>query len=124
MLIINSKNEVLLIDRKNEPLGWAIPGGLVDLYETMEHAAIRELEEETGIKADVKKLDLLGIYSDPTRDKRGHTVSAVYVYFCDEKAKASDDAKDAKYFHIDNLPENIAFDHRQILQQAKEKYIK
>ncbi len=124
VLIINSKKEVLLINRKNEPLGWAIPGGLVDLYETMEHAAIRELEEETGIKADVKKLDLLGIYSEPKRDKRGHTVSGVYVYFCDDKAQASDDAKDAKYFHIDNLPENIAFDHRQILQQAKEKYIK
>ena len=64
------------------------------------------------------------IYSEPTRDKRGHTVSGVYVYFCDDKAQAADDAAEAKYFHIDNLPENIAFDHRQILQQAKEKYIK
>lgn len=124
VLVINSNQEVLLIDRKNEPLGWAIPGGLVDLYETMEHAAIRELEEETGIKADIEKLELLGIYSEPTRDIRGHTVSAVYVYFTDHKAQAFDDAKDAKYFHIDSLPENIAFDHRHILQQAKEKYMK
>ena len=67
---------------------------------------------------------MLGIYSDPKRDIRGHTVSAVYVYFTDKEAHAADDAKDAKYFPINNLPENIAFDHRKILQDAKEKYIK
>lgn len=123
VLVIN-KDKVLLIDRKNEPFGWAVPGGLVDLYETMEHAVLRELQEETGIKAEIDKLHLLGIYSDPKRDSRGHTVSAVYVYFSDKEAVAADDARDAKYFHIDNLPENIAFDHREILQAAKEKFIK
>ena len=123
VLVINN-DKVLLIDRKNEPLGWAIPGGLVDLYETMESAALRELQEETGIKADIKDLHLLGIYSDPKRDIRGHTVSAVYVYYSDKEAHAADDAQDAKYFHIDNLPENIVFDHRKILQDAKEKFIK
>lgn len=123
VLIIN-KDKVLLIDRKNEPYGWAVPGGLVDLYETMEQAALRELQEETGIKADISDLHLLGIYSDPKRDIRGHTVSAVYVYFSDKEAHAADDAKDAKYFSINNLPENIAFDHRKILQDAKEKYMK
>ncbi len=123
VLVINN-DKVLLIDRKNEPLGWAIPGGFVDLYETMENAALRELQEETGIKADIKDLHLLGIYSDPKRDSRGHTVSAVYIYFSDKEAHAADDARDAKYFHIDNLPEMIAFDHREILRAAKAKFMK
>lgn len=122
VLVINN-DKVLLIDRKNEPYGWAIAGGLVDLYESIENAALRELYEETNIKAAINELHLLGIYSDPKRDTRGHTVSAVYVYFSDKDAKAADDARDAKYFHIDNLPENIAFDHRKILQDAKEKFI-
>ncbi len=123
VLVIND-DKVLLIDRKNEPLGWAIPGGFVDLYETIENAALRELQEETGIEANINDLHLLGIYSDPKRDTRGHTVSAVYVYFSDKKADANDDAQDAKYFHIDNLPENIAFDHREILRTAKAKFMK
>lgn len=123
VLVIND-DKVLLIDRKNEPLGWAIPGGFVDLYETMEQAALRELHEETGIEANINDLHLLGIYSDPKRDTRGHTVSAVYIFFSDKEAYAADDAKDAKYFHIDNLPENTAFDHREILQDAKAKFMK
>ncbi len=123
VLVIND-DKVLLIDRKNEPLGWAIPGGFVDLYETMEQAALRELHEETGIEANINDLHLLGIYSDPKRDTRGHTVSAVYIFFSDKEAYAADDARDAKYFHIDNLPENTAFDHREILQDAKEKFMK
>ncbi len=124
VLVINSKKEVLLIKRKNQPYGWAVPGGFVDLYETMEHAAIRELAEETGIKADINKLQLLGIYSNPKRDTRGHTVSGVYVYFSDDLPKADDDAEDAKYFNINKLPENIAFDHKDILKEAEEKFIK
>lgn len=123
VLVIND-DKVLLIDRKNEPLGWAIPGGFVDLYETMEQAALRELHEETGIEANVNDLHLLGIYSDPKRDTRGHTVSAVYIFFSDKEAHAADDARDAKYFHIDNLPENTAFDHREILHAAKAKFMK
>lgn len=123
VLVINSKKEVLLIKRKNEPFGWAIPGGLVDLYETMEHAAVRELEEETGIKANINNLHLLGIYSDPKRDSRGHTVSGVYVYFSDDEPCANDDAEDAKYFPISSLPKDLAFDHAEILKQAEEKFI-
>ncbi len=123
VLVIND-DKVLLIDRKNEPLGWAIPGGFVDLYETMEQAALRELHEETGIEANINDLHLLGIYSDPKRDTRGHTVRAVYIFFSDKEAHAADDARDAKYFHIDNLPENTAFDHREILHAAKAKFMK
>lgn len=123
VLVIN-KDKVLLIERKNEPYGWAIPGGLVDLYESLETAAVRELEEETSIKADISDIELLGVYSDPKRDPRGHTVSAVYVYFSDKEATAQDDALDAKYFNINELPDNLAFDHDKILQEAKEKYFK
>lgn len=122
-ILVLNEDKILLINRKNEPLGWAIPGGLVDLYETMENAAIRELREETGIKANIKDIHLLGIYSDPKRDSRGHTVSAVYVYFSDKMAIAGDDASDAKYFQINSLPENIAFDHRKIIEEAKEKFM-
>ena len=118
--------QVLLIKRGNHPFRnkWALPGGFCIPSETSLETARRELQEETGIEADIKDLHLLGIYSDPKRDIRGHTVSAVYVYFSDKEAHAADDAQDTKYFHIDNLPEKIAFDHREILQDAKEKFIK
>jgi len=72
-----------LIERKNPPYGWAIPGGFVDYGETVEEAAKRELLEETGIKAE--EISLLGIYSDPDRDPRFHTISMVYYAFSDEK---------------------------------------
>lgn len=122
VLVIN-KGRVLLIERKNKPLGWAIPGGFVNLYESMEEAGVRELFEETGIKAHVEDIELLGIYSRPDRDPRCHTVSAVYVYFTEsDYFKADDDAKDAKYFDINNLPEELAFDHREILEKARKKY--
>lgn len=121
VLVINGR-KVLLILRKNEPKGWAIPGGFVDLYESMEEAGVRELFEETGIRSEADKLELLGVYSRPDRDKRGHTVSAVYVYFSNETGIGSDDAERAEYFDIDNLPEQIAFDHREIIGQAVKKY--
>lgn len=123
-VLVVKGDEVLLIERLNEPYGWAIPGGFVDLYETMEKAAVRELEEETGIVADINNIELLGIYSDPKRDSRGHTVSAIYVYFGGGNPVAADDAKSAKYFHIDNLPDNLAFDHKDILQDFIKKYRK
>ena len=123
---VNHGLKVLMIQRGNHPsIGkWALPGGFIEMREDGIESAKRELQEETGIKADISDLHLLGIYSDPKRDIRGHTVSAVYVYFSDKEAQAADDAKDAKYFPINNLPENIAFDHRKILQDAKEKYMK
>lgn len=121
-VLVADKNKVLLIERKNEPLGWAIPGGFVDLYESLETAASRELKEETGINAPPEELELLGVYSDPKRDKRGHTVSAIYVYRGGGEPLAGDDAKSAVYFHLDNLPEIIAFDHRKVLQDYRNKY--
>lgn len=114
-ILVYHDNKILLIERKNEPFGYAIPGGFVDLSETVEEAAVRELEEETNVIADISELEMVGVYSKVDRDKRGRTVSVIYAYKSDTKATAGDDAKDAKYFNIDNLPENIAFDHRDAI---------
>lgn len=103
---------IVLIERRNPPLGWAIPGGFVDLGESIEQAAVREAKEETGL--DVKLRALLGIYSDPRRDPRGHTVTAVYVAEAHGRPKAGDDAKDAQPF--DPLkPPALVFDHGIVL---------
>lgn len=118
-VIVRKGDSVLLIERKNEPYGWAIPGGFVDYGEKVEDAAKRELLEETGL-SDVE-IELLGIYSDPKRDKRGHVASAVYYTKSEMPPVAGDDAADAKFFRLDNLPENIAFDHKQILDDYIKK---
>jgi 2-dehydropantoate 2-reductase len=112
-IIVRNGNKVLLIERANEPFGWAIPGGFVDYGEKIEDAARREILEETGIKVDT--ITLLGIYSDPKRDKRGHTASAIYYAESDCEPVAGDDAKNAKFFPLNALPEDLAFDHAQIL---------
>jgi len=106
-------NPVVLIERKYPPLGWAIPGGFVDVGETVEVAAIREAKEETCL--DVTLTGLLGVYSDPSRDPRGHTVSLVYTADATGEARAEDDAKNIKYWDLNSLPEDLAFDHAQIL---------
>jgi ADP-ribose pyrophosphatase YjhB (NUDIX family) len=102
----------VLIRRKNPPYGWAIPGGFVDYGESMEHAAVREAREETSLR--VSLIDLLGIYSDPKRDPRFHTVSAVYVARAKGRPKAADDAKEIGVFTEHGLPP-LAFDHARIL---------
>jgi 8-oxo-dGTP diphosphatase len=104
---------VLLIERRNEPAGWALPGGFVDVGETVEQAAIREAREETGL--DVELRHLLGVYSDPARDPRGHTVSVVFVARADGTPAASDDAKDVQWADPGHPPGRLAFDHGQIL---------
>lgn len=104
---------IVLIERRNPPDGWAIPGGFVDLGETLEHAAVREAWEETGL--DVQLKALLGIYSDPARDPRGHTVTAVYVGQSSGSPKAADDAKNLCVVLPDALPSPLAFDHPIVL---------
>lgn len=111
---------VLLVRRKNEPFRgkWCVPGGFVDPDETAEHAAYRELEEETGISG--VPLKFLGVYSDPGRDPRGRTVTLVYWAVLKEKpeARAGDDAAECGWFPIDQPPE-MAFDHTKILEDAR-----
>lgn len=104
---------VLLVKRKNAPLGWALPGGFVDIGETVEEAALREAEEETSL--DIELTRLFHVYSDPKRDERGHTASVVFVARGRGEPRAASDASEIGLFHQMNLPDDIVFDHRQIL---------
>ncbi len=108
---------IVLIERRNPPFGWALPGGFVDIGETVEQATVREALEETCLKIEL--VSLLGVYSDPARDPRGHTVSAVYVARATGGVpRAEDDAKNIDIFSPDNVPE-LAFDHDRILQDYR-----
>jgi ADP-ribose pyrophosphatase YjhB (NUDIX family) len=106
-------DEIVLIERKYEPAGWAIPGGFIDYGESAEAAARREAREETGL--EVTLTGLLGVYSAPERDPRRHTLTVVYVATAAGKPVAADDARDVGTFKRDNLPSPIAFDHDEIL---------
>ncbi len=113
-LVDQPDSPILLIERKNPPFGWALPGGFVDVGETLEQAAVREAAEE--ISLCVKLKTLLGCYSDPKRDSRMHTVSAVYIAEASGIPKAADDAVNVKAFALSELPETLAFDHGLILE--------
>ena len=104
---------IVLIEMKYEPYGWAIPGGFVEVGETIATAAKREALEETSLEVDLDVL--LGIYSDPERDFRGHTACAVFVGNATGKPVAADDAKDIALFDPFNVDVELAFDHRLIL---------
>lgn len=111
-LLDRPERPIVLIERRNPPHGWALPGGFVDVGETLEHAAVREAQEETGL--DVHLQALLGCYSDPARDPRGHTVSAVYVAQARGEPQAGDDAGKTMSADLRSLPK-LAFDHALIL---------
>ncbi len=104
----------VLIERKNPPHGWAIPGGFVDYGESLERAAVREAKEETSL--DVKLVEQFHSYSDPGRDPRHHTISTVFIASAEGDPKADDDAKEARLFTANDLPRTIVFDHPQILK--------
>ena len=104
---------IVLIRRKNPPPGWALPGGFVDYGESLETAAIREAREETCL--DVELQCLLGCYSDPGRDQRMHTVSAVYIAKAHGEPRAADDAKHLAVFIPAQIDVPLAFDHRLII---------
>lgn len=110
---------VLLIERKNPPHGFALPGGFVDYGESAEAAAVREAKEETGL--EVELTGLLGVYSDPGRDPRGHTLAVVYTAKVRDWSmlNAGDDAKSVRFVGLDPLPQSLAFDHQHILRDYK-----
>ena len=112
-IIIEIDNGIVLIERRNEPLGWALPGGFVDYGESLEDAAVREASEETTL--DVNNLRLVGCYSDPRRDPRQHTISTVYAAAGSGKPGAADDAANLAIFPLNSLPEKLCFDHAKIL---------
>jgi 8-oxo-dGTP diphosphatase len=104
---------VLVIERRNPPFGWALPGGFVDDGEPVEAAAVREAREETALTVRLEAL--LGVYSEPSRDARGHTVSAVYVARGEGEAQAQDDARALDWLDPEDRNVALAFDHRYIL---------
>lgn len=105
---------VVLIERLNPPYGWALPGGFVDYGESVEHAARREAQEETGLS--VTLIEQFQVYSDPSRDTRQHTISIVFLANASGEPKANDDAKAVALCEMWQKPENLCFDHAQIVQ--------
>jgi len=118
-LIVEDEKGILLIKRKHDPFKgyWALPGGFLNYgTENLQQAAVRELHEETHVKADAEDLILIGEYSEPDRDPRGHIIAhAYYVKKFSGKVEADDDADDAKKFPRNQLPP-LAFDHGRILE--------
>jgi 8-oxo-dGTP diphosphatase len=113
-IIIEYAGGIVLIRRRFEPLGWAIPGGFVDYGESVEDAARREAREETGL--EVTLLRQFHTYSDPARDTRRHTISTVFIARAEGDLRAGDDAADAGVFKRGGIPSPIVFDHREILE--------
>ena len=113
-IIVEVNGGIVLIERKNIPHGWAIPGGFVDYGESVESAALREAKEE--ISLDVVLTEQFYTYSSPNRDARHHTVSTVFIATANGEPRGADDAKVARLFHENDLPQPIVFDHAQILR--------
>ena len=114
--IIEKDGKILMIRRKSDTFNdhLALPGGFVDYGEAVEHAVKREVLEELGVTAT--PLDILGVYSDPKRDPRGHVISIIFVCSFSGKIKAGDDAKSFEWVALENIKkEKLAFDHLQIL---------
>ena len=111
-IIIETMGGIVLIERKNKPFGWALPGGFLDYGESLEQAAVREAFEETGLQVSLNRQ--FKTYSDPERDPRQHTISTVFIATADGSPTAGDDASGAGIFTRQNLPP-LVFDHAKIL---------
>jgi ADP-ribose pyrophosphatase YjhB (NUDIX family) len=104
---------IVLIARRNPPIGWALPGGFVEFGETLEAAAVREAREETGLAIELSRQ--FHTYSDPARDPRGHTISTVFIARGSGTPRAGSDAREIGTFRRETLPQPLVFDHAQIL---------
>jgi 8-oxo-dGTP diphosphatase len=114
-LIDRPERPIVLIERKNHPLGWAIPGGFVDYGESIETAAIREAQEEVSLKVNL--IEQFHVYSDPNRDDRQHTIAIVFIATATGTPQAADDAKNLGVFHLWEIPQSLCFDHDRILKE-------
>ncbi len=112
-IVIRYRKGIVLVERKNLPYGWALPGGFVEMGESLENAAMREAKEETSL--DINIVEQFHAYSDPCRDPRFHTATVVFLADGKGILKGRDDAKRAEIFLEDALPFEIAFDHGRIL---------
>ena len=112
-VIIECQGGIVLVRRANPPHGWALPGGFVDLGETVEDAARREAREETGLEVELERQ--FHVYSEPSRDPRQHTVSVVFLGRAHGTPVGADDAAEARVFRREALPDPIVFDHAAIL---------
>lgn len=121
-IIIRDGDRIVLIERRNEPHGWALPGGFVDYGETLETAAAREAREETGLELD--DLRQFHAYSDPARDPRQHNISVVFTARGSGTLRAGDDAQNARWFSLDSLPAPLCFDHARILEDYRKSVIR
>ena len=120
ILIKNQK--ILLVKRKNKPFKgkWALPGGFVEYEEKTEDTVIREVLEETGLKTKINQL--AGVYSDPERDPRGHTITVAYILdIVGGELVAGDDASDVKFFNVKELPD-LSFDHNKIINEVLQRF--
>ena len=120
-VIIEIDEHIVLIERANEPSGWALPGGFVDYGESLEAAARREAREETGL--DLDNLRQFGAYSDPRRDPRQHNISFVFTATAAGQPAGGDDAAAAALFSIDALPPDLCFDHGEILADFRSRRV-
>ena len=120
-VVVNARGEVLLIRRGNEPFRgcWALPGGFMEMDETIEHCAVRELKEETGLVVPEERIRMVGVFSRPGRDPRGRTVTVAYSVDMEgcPVASSGDDAAEARWFPLGALPP-LAFDHDEVIAAA------
>lgn len=110
----DGREGIVLIERKNPPGGWALPGGFVDYGESLERAAVREAREETSLEVELKYQ--LHTYSDPGRDPRGHTIATVFVASAQGEPRGRDDARRAAVFEAGEITFPLAFDHKKVIE--------